>query len=197
MYDTVAPDYEVAYADHVPTFDRAVLEAFVGQVRGAVLDVGCGPGQVGAYLAARGLVVAGCDLSVGMLAVARRRAPERPLVAADVCRLPVTDGAFGGAVAFYSLHHLDRTDLPVALAEIRRVVVRGGLFVACTHLGDGDVHLDELLGHAVELHAALYRLHDFLRALGDAGLAPEEVRQRGPLPGEADTERVYAICRSR
>lgn len=44
---------------------------------GKVLDIGCGPGQVGAMLAARGLDnYLGFDLSPGMVEQARRACPE-------------------------------------------------------------------------------------------------------------------------
>jgi SAM-dependent methyltransferase len=41
-----------------------------------VLDAGCGTGRVGIELARRGYEVEGIDLDPGMLAVARRAAPE-------------------------------------------------------------------------------------------------------------------------
>ena len=42
----------------------------------SVLDAGCGTGRVGRELARRGVDVAGVDIDPGMLATARRKAPE-------------------------------------------------------------------------------------------------------------------------
>lgn len=53
--------------------DRAVLS----HCRGRTLDVGCGPGRMGAHLAGQGLVVAGLDL----VEAAVQRARERGMVA--------------------------------------------------------------------------------------------------------------------
>lgn len=197
-YDAVAEDYAVAFADELDRLplDRSVLDELASRARGVVLDIGCGPGQVGAYLADLGARVVGCDLSPGMLSVARRRYPHFPLVASDVCNLALATASVAAAVAFYSLHHLPRSDLPVALGELRRVIEVGGSFVACTHLGDGDLHLSELLGHRVDAGAALYGAGEFVGAIEAAGFAIDKTRERGPAPGEAATTRVYVTARA-
>src|SRR5215813_12679474 len=100
-----------AYAEHLLTeldgkpLDRALLDAFAEMVRGRgrVLDVGCGPGHIGAYLAARGVDVTGVDLSPEMVRVARERFPAMAFEAGDMMALPVADGAVAGIVAFYAI----------------------------------------------------------------------------------------------
>jgi SAM-dependent methyltransferase len=56
---------------------RAALAAFAEDVRdrGPVLDVGCAPGAVTAYLAGLGVDASGVDLSPRMIAHARRLHP--------------------------------------------------------------------------------------------------------------------------
>jgi 2-polyprenyl-3-methyl-5-hydroxy-6-metoxy-1,4-benzoquinol methylase len=83
-YDRVADNY----VDMVATTSlgdirfqpwlRAAMDVFADAVGGLgpVLDVGCGPGTVTAYLAERGLDVSGMDLSPRMIEHARRLHPE-------------------------------------------------------------------------------------------------------------------------
>ena len=60
-----------AYAEHLcdeldrKPLDRALLNRFAEEVAGSglVCDLGCGPGHVAAYLAARGVRTVGIDLS--------------------------------------------------------------------------------------------------------------------------------------
>jgi SAM-dependent methyltransferase len=85
LYDsfTAASDYEA--------FTRGI-EALIGPP-GTLLDVACGTGNSFLPFLRRGFAVTGCDLSPAMLAVARRKAPEVPLVEADMRELPKL-GAF-------------------------------------------------------------------------------------------------------
>lgn len=82
FYSTVAADYAERYADGLAgsPFDRALLTGFAETVlaagTGPVADLGCGPGEVTAYLHARGLPVFGVDLSPEMVALARREHPK-------------------------------------------------------------------------------------------------------------------------
>lgn len=77
-YDTVAEDY----ATHLPDtraeapLDLAMIDAFAEAVTSGddarVLDAGCGAGRMSRYLAERGCLVEGVDLSSSMVAMARR-----------------------------------------------------------------------------------------------------------------------------
>jgi SAM-dependent methyltransferase len=53
----------------------------------AVLDAGCGTGRVAIELARRGIDVVGVDIDPGMLAVARRLAPEITWVESDLAAM--------------------------------------------------------------------------------------------------------------
>lgn len=90
--------------------------------QGPVADLGCG---VGRYLAELGRPVVGVDAAAAMLELARRR--DRPLVRADLERLPFADGVLAGAFARHSYLHLPKDRLGAALADLRRALVPGGL----------------------------------------------------------------------
>src|SRR5690242_11923958 len=130
-YDAVARAYAEALGDELrgKPLDRALLTAFAEQVPdGQVLDVGCGPGHITAFLAGLGLTVAGVDLSEGMITQARTRHPS--LVQASMTALPAGDASLAGLVAFYSLiHMIADADVRAALAEFRRVLADAGLLL--------------------------------------------------------------------
>jgi ubiquinone/menaquinone biosynthesis C-methylase UbiE len=198
-YDAVAEDYAEAFAGDLLRLplDRQVLDTFVQRIAGggSLLDLGCGPGHVGQYLAERGLLVVGMDLAQQMLLVARRRTGNGRIVCGDMRSIPFRSGSFSGVVAFYSIHNLPRPALRTALAEIHRILKPSGSFVVATHLGEAEVYSNEFLGHDIEtVGGTLYRDDELLAALGQSFVV-EEVHYRHPLPHEHNTERIYLICR--
>ena len=199
-YDTVAEAYAEAFADDLLQLplDRQVLDTFVERIAAGefVLDLGCGPGQVGQYLAERGLRIVGMDLAENMLRVARQRTGIARLACGDMRVMPFRSGSFSGVAAFYSIHNLPRQALGTALAEINRILKPSGTLVVTTHLGDGEVRSNEFLGHAIDpVGGTLYRDHEVLAALDSQSFVVEEVHYRDPLPHEHNTKRIYTTCR--
>ena len=109
----------------------------------------------------------------------------------DLRRLPFAGGSIGGVVAFYSLIHLPRADVDVALAEIRRVLRPGGRLLASVHEGHGRIEQQEFLGHAVPFVATLFSLDELRAAIGRAELHVTMSRRRDPLDTEHQTGRLY------
>lgn len=91
-----------------------------------VLDVGAGTGVMSVALQARGARTVGVDIAADMVAHMHARGFEA--VTGDLLALPFDGGSFDGAVAAFSISHVD--DPTAALAEARRVVRSGGVVMA-------------------------------------------------------------------
>src|SRR4051812_9472727 len=91
-------------------FDRFVVKELVDglAVGSSVLDVGCGPAQVSAFVQAHGHRPVAVDLTLEMLLIARRRLANEILVCADLRFLPLAAASFDAAVSWFSLHNLPR-----------------------------------------------------------------------------------------
>ncbi len=151
------------------------------------------------YLGARGVTAIGADLSAAMLASARDRNVAMALVQSDMRQLPFRGGCFGAVVAYYSIQHLPRDDLAAASGgDHQGPRPRAECCSSPTHLGEGDVFIDEFLGHPIDsVGGCLYRRDELIRHLEAAGFDLEVERQRGPLDHEADTQRIYLLVRCR
>ena len=97
-----------------------------------ILDVACGTGYGLALLAERGRAVVGADTDLDALRTARAvGAPVGAhVVRSDACRLPFRDGVWDIVTSFETIEHL--RDRPAFVAEIRRVLVPGGVCVMST-----------------------------------------------------------------
>ena len=196
-YDAVASEYAEEFLDELDRkpFDRWLLER-VAQLSGGgpLADVGCGPGQITAFLARAGADVTGFDLSPGMVEEARRRFPDIPFEVADLHALP---GAGWAAItAWYSLVHLAPADLPAAIAALGGSLAPGGWFALGLHEGDERRHRDDWYGHDVDLHFSFHRREALLAALEAAGFDDVEWFLRGPT-GPESTIRLYVLARRR
>jgi SAM-dependent methyltransferase len=94
-----------------------------------VLDIGCGDGLLLTRVLADRYHVIGVDLSLEQLRRARRTVPRVDLICADMTTLHFPAASFDAVVAFYSLNHVPRDDMPELFEEIRRWLRPGGLFV--------------------------------------------------------------------
>ncbi len=190
-YDTVAETYSdrfVGELDAKPR-DRELLDGFAAHCSGLVVDIGCGPGQIGSYVRARGLPVIGVDISRQMVVQASGRLTGA--VVADMRSLPFSDCSAGGVVAFYSLIHLPRAHLAVALGEFRRILGPGGRMLLSVHEGEGEVEVNDFLGHEVTLSASFFRLEELEEAATAAGFATVTAERRQPYENEGSTVRLY------
>lgn len=97
-----------------------------------LLEIGVGTGELIAKLAETAAVIIGVDHSPAMLAEARRRIPDHlsdriDLRLGEMTHLPLPDRSVDYAISNMVLHHA--ADPLAVLAEIRRVLVSGGLLL--------------------------------------------------------------------
>jgi SAM-dependent methyltransferase len=198
-YDRVASAYADTFVhelDHKP-FDRQLLNRFATTVRpttsttAPVWDLGCGPGHVAAFLAELGLDVIGLDLSAGMVAEAGRRYPSLTFARGDMTSLNLADQGLGGIVCFYALIHIPRTEVPLALREMFRVLAPARPLLLAVHGGHGTLHADEMVGQSADLDVTLFSLTELCELLEQAGLHVVEAHERAPYEAEHPTPRLY------
>jgi SAM-dependent methyltransferase len=177
-YDTLAADYAalIRTPAELDPLSRAMLAAFAELVRGAdrepVADLGCGPGQVTAYLAALGLSAFGIDLSPKMIELARQACPSLRFAVGSMTALDLGDDELGGILAYFSTHHTPPQWLPVVFAEFRRTLAPGGYLMLGGYVGD-DEHLRPTRaygGHPVSYQSYFLSADRIAELLGQAGL---------------------------
>lgn len=120
-----------------------------------LLDLACGPAHTALFFAPYVREAVGLDLSPEMLGAAGLGAQGRGVanaawVCGDVHRLPFRDRAFGLVTCRAAAHHF--ADVPRALAEAARVLVRGGRLGIVDGMAPEDDALDRFLNDLDCLH---------------------------------------------
>lgn len=202
-YDAVAG----SYADHLVEelaglpFETWLLDRVVAHAGAEpVVDVGCGPGHVTAYLADAGADALGIDLSPAMIDEARRRFPGGHYQVGDLRRLsrPATSSAWAAVLGWYSLVHLAASELPEAVRALARPLAPGGWLVLALHAGAEVRHVEALFGHQVDLDVVQHEPAHVLGVVEAAGLVAVEWYVRGPIAAQAETtQRLYVVGRAR
>ncbi len=131
----VPPDYDSDPERwHAWEPPQDVHEMIAPELRGPLLDVGCGEGRLATVLG-HGFGWIGVDASSAQV-VAN---PHRPVVLADMQALPFRDGVFASVTHLWCLYHVDEPLL--AIREAARVLRAGGRYDASTGARDNDPEL--------------------------------------------------------
>jgi SAM-dependent methyltransferase len=185
--------------EHDVYFWRLNLPAFGALLPAAgrrTLDVGCGEGRLGRWLAAAGHRVVGIDSSPTLAAAAGQAGGYEEVVCGDAVALPWPTGHCDLAIAFMSLHDMNA---PAAVIhEIARVLEPAGrLCVALVHPSNRSAQAVEDYFNDVRVSDCVSRnglemtfesidrpLESYTNALSDAGFVIEELRE--PQAAAAD-----------
>jgi ubiquinone/menaquinone biosynthesis C-methylase UbiE len=207
-YDGIADEYArhlYSELDNKP-LDRELLTRFAARVKGkgAICDMGCGPGHVARFLHDHDRVanrndncdVFGLDLSSGMLEEARRLNPEISFRQGNMLALDLPDASLAGIAAFYAIVNLPREALPQVFREMARVLQPDGLLLLAFHMGDETLLPEALWGRAVSMNFYFFPPQAIQNDLEAAGLTVEEVIERGPNAPEVEhqSRRAYIFA---
>ena len=176
--------------------ELAVLDEFAHLVgRGPVADVGCGPGRAAAYLAARGVEVAGFDIAPGMVAAARAAHPDIPFELGTLTSLPVADQTFAGAVCWYSIIHTPLDELEPAWTEFRRVLRPSATLLLAFQAGDGErVERHRAVGTERTLVNHRHAPEEVAASLLAAGFEVESIHQRAAVGDHENTPQAMILA---
>ena len=179
-YTKAAQDYDEKWAFYVQATTRETLARLTIPVTGALLDVGCGTGELLSRLATMcpDAKLAGIDPAASMLAAAEQKLDGRADLRVGYANaLPWPDGSFDVVVSCNMFHYI--THPVAALKEIARVLRPGGELVITDwcddYLACRLCNLYLRLTHRV--YYRTYRQRECLHLLREAGYATPQIER--------------------
>lgn len=156
---------------------------WLGEIRGPVLDAGCGVGHLGRVLAASGrrdIQLVGLDFQSELLGEATTG--YTALIEGDIHHLPIRDGQFAAVIASNSLHHFPEPE--AAVREISRVLAPGGTLVGHDPRFVTPIEKAKKLvrrhDHAFTEDHKAFRVEEYRTLLGAGGLTVKDVTTLDP-----------------
>ena len=136
IYDQIAPQVSALYSSqtHIKGIQKFTTNL---TKRSKVLDLGCGMGKDVKLFGDLGFEAVGVDGSAGMIAEAKRRYSKQRFFIMDVRNLKFPDDNFNLVWSWSVLTHLEIEDKKRTLAQIYRVLKKGGTFVQTIWKGRG------------------------------------------------------------
>lgn len=166
VWGNLADRIEEAYGPKAgsPALPRA--QRLAATVSGRILDLACGPGFELA-LFSRGV---GIDASPGMVAAARRRAPEADVILGDVRALPFRAGSFAAAFSSFALIHLTKAECAATLRSLVPLMRPGAPVEHSFFTGEGETDTTfSDLSDVDTAHYAYYQPDELAALFRDAG----------------------------
>lgn len=199
-YNLVADKYHSLFANELSEkeYDRMLLDFFAERLKNGSLicDAGCGPsGHVGRYLANKGLIISGIDLSDRCIELASILNPDIHFVREDMAEMSFENESFDAVVSYYSLIHTPKNLVPLVLMEFQRVLKPGGYLLVAVKAGSDESLQNELLGIETEILLSLFSENEIREYLIKSGFDIFFIEKREPYDFEIKYDRVFVIGR--
>jgi len=128
------------YIDNAAEINLRALPEFMKILPpgGRVLDVGCFGGRDSKKFVDAGFSVTGIDVVDVFIREAKKYAPRAEFLEMDLLEMDFPAGSFDGILAQAVLLHLEKRDIPKALANFHCVLKKGGKVYIGVKRGEGE-----------------------------------------------------------
>ncbi len=209
VYDRSAQRYVEAIGVDIneqceASLDRAMLEVFATELArsasGIVLDVGCGPGRVAAFLANtlgnHVHDIRGVDLAPAMIAAARAAHPHLRFEVGSLTHLNVPSGSVVGAAYWYSIITTPIAELHHVWTELDRVLAPGGEVLIAFQAGaDSGITRTDASGSGATLTLYQHAIESVVATLTARGFEVVAQAHRMPQFAHETHQQAFLVAR--
>jgi 2-polyprenyl-3-methyl-5-hydroxy-6-metoxy-1,4-benzoquinol methylase len=199
-YNLAAEKYHSLFKDELEykEYDRMLLDFFADKLtQGShICDAGCGPsGHIGRYLANKGMVITGIDISNRCIELAAALNPDIHFVCEDISKMSFEDESFDAVVSYYSIIHTPKNLVHSLIREFYRVLKPEGILLVVVKAGSEESIQNELIGIETNIMLSLYSEGEIRETLIRNGFDIFFIEKRNPYDFEIKKERIFVIGR--
>ena len=178
--------------------DVKLLDLFCERINPGlpVAEIGCGPGEISAYLKYKGLNMIGIDISTEMIQIAKKLNPAITFQTGDVFNLDFKDNSFAGVLAPFLFVNHESKEIRKGIQQIHRVLVPNGLFYLSFHTGGDRIMVEDFLVEQNPLEFVFLDIDEVSEIIANNGFEVIESIVRSPYKNvEHQNKRAYIFCR--
>jgi ubiquinone/menaquinone biosynthesis C-methylase UbiE len=202
-YDCAANEYAAALWNELDKkpFDQIFLNWFATQIPPGetLLEIGSGPGEVSGYLSHQGVNCLGTDISEQMIENGKKYFPQVKFETQDYFHLSYADKSFCGVIGYYAIVNLTPNEVELVLAEVKRVLREGGIFVFTFHIYEGEEKVDVASffnQESNQLTFYYFKVDDVKAMVENTGYQVQDILIRYPYKdAEYQSKRAYFVVR--
>lgn len=115
--------FENTYGRFIDNQERGILNQLLTNKNELIVDLACGTGRLLNYASI------GVDASAEMIAIAKRKFPEKTFLQTKADQIPVEDNSIDSIISFHFFMHLDQNKISQILEESNRILKKGGRII--------------------------------------------------------------------
>lgn len=174
-YNRIAEDWDKDHEND--TWYKAGTDKFASYLKAgdSILDVGCGSGIKSEYLAQRGFLVDGIDLSEKMVELAQKKLPDRTFLVRDINEPLDLKSKYDGVFAQAVLLHIAKKNVKNVIGNLINLLNQGGyIYIAVKKINEGQPEEQTIkendYGYEYERFFSFYSLEEIERYLQEFNL---------------------------
>ena len=198
-YSKIAERYANTFfheLDNKP-LDRKLYELFASRVpeNGKCIEVGCGPGEISAFLNGIGVNITGIDKSMEMIEQAKRCNRKIKFIQEDVFKLSFESNCIDGLVAPYLIVNFSDNEIKRSFQEMNRVMKSNSPLLIVFHVGKNKkLKIMNFFEKSNKIVFILHKPEKIKKMLKDALFSIEEVIIKEPYENEI-TKRGFIFAK--
>lgn len=174
VFDSGSKEYAKKYMDI--SLYKSSLDVFRNSIkkdRAELLELGCGPGNITNYIAAKqpNYNILSTDVASKMLELARKNVPTATFVEMDARRISDLNGTFDGIICGFCLPYLNKDEAIQIIHDAANILNEEGILYISTM--EGDYNTSALTKSSSGEYELFIHYHEFEyldQAIKDVGL---------------------------